>query len=47
MTAAEKAMHEIGEALEAFFMGSITSEDLNDTIAQINGAYSVERIGEG
>jgi hypothetical protein len=46
MTAAEKAMQDIGEALDKFYRGDCQSVDTLNAIARINGAYSVDRIGE-
>lgn len=46
MTAAEKAMQDIGAALDQFFKGNITSVDALNAVAQANGAYSIEHIGE-
>jgi predicted RNase H-like HicB family nuclease len=46
MTAAEKAMQNIGEALDAYFRGVQSEPSTLNAIARINGAYSVERIGE-
>jgi hypothetical protein len=46
MTAAEKAMQDIGEVLDKFYRGDCTSVDALNAISRTNGAYSMERIGE-
>jgi len=47
MTAAEKAMEDIGAALDEFYRGDTWEPSTINAIARIAGAYSVERIGEG
>ena len=46
MTAAEKAMQEIGAALDGYFTGAQSEPNALNQIARIVGAYSVDRIGE-
>lgn len=47
MTAAEKAMQDIGAALESYFNGAQSEPNALNSIARIVGRYDIERIGEG
>lgn len=47
MTAAEKAMQDIGAALDEFYAGSIHSVDALNRVARANGGYMMERTGVG
>lgn len=47
MTAAEKAMAEIGAALEGYFSGARSELSALNSIARANGAYLMERTGVG
>ena len=47
MTAAEKAMRDIGALLAAHISGKRGALEVINDLHRVNGAYSVERIGEG
>lgn len=47
MTAAEKAMQDIGAALDAYFEGRQSEPNTLNAIARANGAYLMERTGVG